>query len=81
MLARRCLTNRSCINPAPLHPVSPPPPHLLAFARRLWLFHRQPVAPKADLDAMMAAAKALRLDTSRLVPVNQVGCKYAGAAR
>jgi hypothetical protein len=38
------------------------------------------VAPKAQLDAMLAAATALRLDTAALVPVTQAGCTYAGAA-
>lgn len=46
----------------------------------VWLFSRSPVAPKADLDAMMAAAKALRIDTTALKPVSQAKCTYAGAA-
>lgn len=45
----------------------------------LWLFSRTPVAPKADMDAMMAAAKALRLDTTALRRVEQAGCTYPGA--
>lgn len=45
----------------------------------VWLFHRAPVAPAADLKAMEDAARALRLDLSALVKVTQAGCKYAGA--
>jgi hypothetical protein len=46
----------------------------------IWLFSRSPVAPKADMDAMMAAAKQLRLDTAVLKPVAQAKCTYVGAA-
>lgn len=46
----------------------------------VWLFSRTPVAPAADMAAMMAAAKALRIDTAALVPVKQTGCTYAGAS-
>ncbi|KAI8466627.1 MAG: hypothetical protein J3K34DRAFT_524407 [Monoraphidium minutum] len=46
----------------------------------LWLFTRAPVPPKADVTAMTAAAKALRLDLKALAPVVQAGCTYAGAA-
>ena len=53
---------------------------LLPPARSVWLFSRTPVAPAADVAAMMKAAKELRLDTASLVPVRQAGCTYAGAA-
>lgn len=46
-----------------------------------WLLHRLPVAPKADVAAMLAAASApsLRLDVKALSPVTQAGCTFAGA--
>lgn len=45
----------------------------------LWLFHRQPLAPASDIATMKQKAKELGIDTSRLQPVQQKGCKYEGA--
>ncbi|KAF8058885.1 zinc finger CCCH domain-containing protein 67 [Scenedesmus sp. PABB004] len=45
----------------------------------LWLFHRDPRAPAAAVAAMTARAAALGIDTSRLQPVEQRGCRYEGA--
>eukprot|EP00882_Tetradesmus_deserticola_P011514 GHRQ01012181.1.p1 GENE.GHRQ01012181.1~~GHRQ01012181.1.p1 ORF type:complete len:325 (+),score=101.49 GHRQ01012181.1:118-1092(+) len=44
-----------------------------------WLFHRNPLAPQSDIDAMKKVAKGLGIDTSRLEPVVHEGCKYEGA--
>lgn len=46
----------------------------------LWLFSRTPTASPAVMSAMLAAAKNLRLDTTKLSPVTQAGCTYSGAA-
>jgi apolipoprotein D and lipocalin family protein len=45
----------------------------------LWLFHRNPLAPASDIALMKQKAKELGIDTSRLEPVVQKGCKYEGA--
>jgi len=47
----------------------------------LWLFSRTPVAPKAQLDAMHKLLEAQGVARSRLHPVAQEGCRYAGAFR
>jgi hypothetical protein len=65
--------------PPPTHPPPRPPPTRRP-PRSVWFFSRTPVAPAADLSAMTAAAKALRIDTAKMVPVVQAKCTYAGAA-
>eukprot|EP00878_Enallax_costatus_P002066 GHUV01002232.1.p1 GENE.GHUV01002232.1~~GHUV01002232.1.p1 ORF type:complete len:276 (+),score=66.00 GHUV01002232.1:187-1014(+) len=45
----------------------------------LWLFHRNPLAPSSDVQLMKQKAKDLGIDTNRLLPVQQKGCKYEGA--
>jgi len=45
----------------------------------LWLFHRKSVAPAADVETMRETAKKLGIDISRLLKVEQQGCKYEGA--
>lgn len=44
-----------------------------------WLFHRQPVAPAADVAKMREVAKGLGYDLRRLRDVVQKGCLYQGA--
>ena len=44
-----------------------------------WLFHRQPIAPASDVDAMRQIASDLGLDVTSLLPVEQSGCLYEGA--
>jgi lipocalin len=45
----------------------------------LWLFHRQPIAPTADVEAMRQIASDMGLDISSLLVVEQNGCLYEGA--
>merc|ERR1719231_1295563 len=45
----------------------------------LWLFTRQPVASKGQLDAMHALLAKQGVATSRLHPVQQTGCEYHDA--
>ena len=47
----------------------------------LWLFTRAQTATADDLKEMHALLKAQGVATSRLHPVKQAGCKYAGAYR
>ena len=45
----------------------------------LWLFHRQPIAPTADVEAMRQIASDMGLDISSLLVVEQNGCLFEGA--
>lgn len=45
----------------------------------LWLFHRQPVAPKKDVREMRSYLASQGIAVSRLQPVVQQGCHYTGA--
>lgn len=45
----------------------------------LWIFHRQPVAPAADLVMAKNELKLAGYTLSRLQPVPQEGCYYKGA--
>lgn len=47
----------------------------------LWLFSREPMASKEDMNAMHALLEKKGIARSRLHTVAQAGCKYAGAIR
>ena len=46
----------------------------------LWLFHRKPVAPSADVVAMKQLLSGMGFTLTRLKPVAQDGCTYDTAA-
>lgn len=45
----------------------------------LWLFSREPVASKANLDAMLQVLDRNGISATKLLDVNQAGCNYEGA--